>query len=201
VRDVESIDEHKPAEARERRFEDLAQVVLVPLRRYLLRRTDVDSVDDILAETMLVLWRRLDEIPGCEQVSGESRRDVLPWCYGVARGCLANARRSDGRRLRLVERLARTAVPSTAQWHPPGDDHAELYAALRTLGAVDREVVLLWAWEGLTPRGIADATGLTANAVSIRLHRARKKLGALLGRQNGPSAAHETGEGRERSER
>ncbi|MFI7142951.1 RNA polymerase sigma factor [Streptomyces massasporeus] len=196
---MKSIEEHKLAVARERRFEDLAQAVLAPLRRYLVRRTDAGSVDDILAETMLVLWRRLDDIPGFESGSGQTHADVLPWCYGVARGCLANARRADGRRLRLVERLSRTAS-SNDQWHPPGHEHAELYAALRTLKAVDREVVLLWAWEGLTAREIADATESTPNAVSIRLHRAKKKLAALLERQNGALAAHKTDEGQGRSD-
>jgi RNA polymerase sigma-70 factor (ECF subfamily) len=99
--------------------------------------------------------------------------------------------RAEGRRLRLVERLARTAeVLPTAT-----TDHAELYEALRTLGELDREVVLLWAWEGLAPRGIAEVTGLTANAVSIRLHRAKKRLAVILGRKNAVAAGQEKGKG------
>ncbi|MDQ0596313.1 DNA-directed RNA polymerase specialized sigma24 family protein [Streptomyces canus] len=91
-----------------------------------------------------------------------------------------------------MERLTRTAPPPK-----PGEaDHPELHAALGTLGALDREVVLLWAWEGLTPREIAEVTGLTPNAVSIRLHRAKKKLAALLDRKNDDMAGHEMGEGR-----
>lgn len=46
------------------RFERLAHVVVEPLHRYLLRRTSADMVDDILAEAMLVLWRRIDDVPG-----------------------------------------------------------------------------------------------------------------------------------------
>jgi RNA polymerase sigma factor (sigma-70 family) len=184
------------ARAREARFESLARTVAKPLHRYLLRRADADAVDDILAETMLVLWRRLEDVPGLGKGPVTDPDSVLPWCYGVARGCLSNARRADGRRhrlrLRLVERLTRTAPPPM-----PGEaDHPELQAALGTLGALDREVVLLWAWEGLTPREIAEVTGLTANAVSIRLHRSKKKLAALLDRKNDDKAGHETGEGR-----
>ncbi|MFE0376534.1 RNA polymerase sigma factor [Streptomyces inhibens] len=180
------------ARAREARYEALMRVVMEPLHRYLLRRADAGAVDDILAETMLVLWRRLEDVPGLGADPKIDPDDVLPWCYGVARGCLTNAHRAERRRLRLVERLTRTAPPPV-----PGEaDHAELHATLGTLGALDREVVLLWAWEGLPPRAIAEATGLTPNAVSIRLHRTKKKLASLLGRKNGAHAGHGTGEGR-----
>lgn len=176
---------------REARFEVLVGVVGAPVHRYLVRRADADAVDDVLAETMLVLWRRIDEVPGLGDGTAVDPDEVLPWCYGVARGCLANARRAEGRRLRLVERLARTAseLPTATT------DHAELYEALKTLGELDREVVLLWAWEGLPPRGIAEATGLSANAVSIRLHRAKKRLAVLLGRKNVVGAGQEKGKG------
>jgi RNA polymerase sigma-70 factor (ECF subfamily) len=72
-------------------------------------------------------------------------------------------------------------------------DHAELYEALRSLGEVDREVVLLWAWEGLLPQAIAEVTGLTPNAVSIRLHRAKKSLAGFLERKNAALAGQRPG--------
>ncbi|WP_326726106.1 sigma-70 family RNA polymerase sigma factor [Streptomyces sp. NBC_00243] len=184
------------------RFERLAHVVVEPLHRYLLRRAGADMAEDVLSETMLVLWRRIDDVPGPGTGSDPdpepnadpdpSPDEVLPWCYGVARGCLANARRADGRRLRLVERLIRT------QQRPPtgAADHSDLHAALGALGALDREVVQLWAWEELAPRQIAEATGMTSNAVSIRLHRAKKKLAAQLGRKDAERPGHKRDEGR-----
>jgi RNA polymerase sigma factor (sigma-70 family) len=188
---VTSVGGREDVWVREARFEVLVGVVGAPVQRYLVRRADGDAVDDVLAETMLVLWRRIDEVPGLGDGTAVDPDEVLPWCYGVARGCLANARRAERRRLRLVERLARTAeVLPTAT-----SDHAELYEALRTLNELDREVVLLWAWEGLAPRGIAEVTGLTANAVSIRLHRAKKRLAGLLGRKNVVGAGQEKGKG------
>jgi RNA polymerase sigma-70 factor (ECF subfamily) len=65
----------------------------------------------------------------------------------------------------------------------PGGDHpfdAELHTALSELGDADRELLHLWAWEQLEPGEIATVLGLTTNAVSIRLHRAKKKLGENL---------------------
>ncbi len=78
-------------------------------------------------------------------------------------------------------------------------DYGSLHQALSTLRALDREVVLLWAWEELAPRQIALVTGLTPNAVSIRLHRAKKKLRAQLERKSQTFDGHETDE--ERSDR
>ena len=44
-------------------FEDVARGILEPLRRFLARRTDPATADDVLAETLLVCWRRYDELP------------------------------------------------------------------------------------------------------------------------------------------
>lgn len=189
---MESMTEQETRRIRRARFERLAHLAVPPLHRYLLRRTSADTVEDILSETMLVLWRRIDDVPGLGTGSGPDPDDVLPWCYGVARGCLANARRADGRRLRLVERLIRTQERGPAG----AADHSDLHAALDALGALDREVVRLWAWEGLAPRQIAEATGLTSNAVSIRLHRAKTKLAAQLGRKDAERPGHKRDEGR-----
>ncbi|MDT0463887.1 RNA polymerase sigma factor [Streptomyces gibsoniae] len=190
---MRSIVGQESARAREARFETLMRAVADPLHRYLLRRADAGSVDDILAETMLVLWRRLDDVPGLGAGPDAAADDVLPWCYGVARGCLANARRAEGRRLRLVERLTRAVLPPP---RPDDADHTALHDALAALSARDREVVLLWAWEELTPRAIAEVTGLTPNAVSIRLHRGKKRLAALLERKNDTQAGRTTRAGR-----
>lgn len=159
----------------EDRFEELSAEVSAPLHRYVARRVRPADVDDVLADVSVVLWRRLAEVPA----------DPLPWCYGVARRVLANHRRGDQRRLRLADRLR--AEPS---YTPEDPDHADVHAALATLRELDREVVRLWAWEQLEPREIAAVTGLTPNAVSIRLHRARQKMAEQL-RKNPAPAGHE----------
>ncbi|MFI9761251.1 RNA polymerase sigma factor [Streptomyces sp. NPDC051963] len=186
--------EQETRRQRRARFEGLAQVVTEPLHRYLVRRSALDMVEDVLSETLLVLWRRIDQVPGVRNGSLPDRDEVLPWCYGVARGCLANARRADRRRLRLVERLI------GVQQEPPAvaTDHGDLHAALDALGELDREVIRLWAWEELAPRQIAEATGMTSNAVSLRLHRAKKKIAEQLqsGRKNAERAGHKMSEGR-----
>lgn len=146
-------------------FEQLVAESYEPLQRYLRRRTDHATADDVLGDSLLVMWRRHEEIP-------EDAR--LAWCYGVARGCLANAIRSAERRLRLVRRLAAERSPSVQTVDPL------LQEALDALPAKDAEVLRLWAWEQLTASEIATALDITPNAASIRLHRATKKLKAAV---------------------
>ncbi len=163
--------------ARADRFEAVFAEVYEPLQRYLLRRCPAADVDDVVADVLLVVWRRIDDVPA----------DLaLPWSYGVARRCLANHNRTGARALRLVHRLAgerELELPALV-----GDP--TLGRALATLPANDREVIRLWAWEGLAPREIAAVLGTTPNAASIRLHRARSKIAAALGKESG-RAGHE----------
>jgi RNA polymerase sigma-70 factor (ECF subfamily) len=165
--------------ARHRRFERVFAEVYGPLQRYVRRRADATVVDDVVADTMLVLWRRLDVVPADAE---------LAWCYGAARRCLANHRRSDERRDRLAARVA--GEPAAADGHAVESDR-ELMAALDELAADDRELVRLWAWEQLAPRELAVVFGISANAASIRLHRAKQRLAERLeARKNDGSAGH-----------
>ena len=166
----------EPDAERRLRFERVVGQVYEPLQRFLLRRTDPATADDVLGDVLLVLWRRLDDVPAGEP---------LPWAYGVARGCLGNARRSAARQERLVERIARERPAA-------GDGDDRLAGALEALPEADRELLRLWAWEQLPPREIAVVLGVSANAATIRLHRAKRRLRNLLGeRKDAHAAGHE----------
>lgn len=157
------------AEDRRERFEGLVRDVVAPIRRYALRRVERADAEDVVADSLLVLWRRLDDVP---------KGDPLPWCNGVVRRCLANAERSHRRQRSLTERL-RFAPP-----HEQGGGQVindpSLYRALGRLRPHDRELLRLWAWEDLTPRQLADVLGITPNAAEVRLHRARSRLAKEL---------------------
>lgn len=172
--------------ARRERLEDVAREVVDPLRRFLARRTDAATAEDVLADTLLVCWRRIDEVPD----------EPLPWAYGVARLCLANAERATRRQRRVAGRVAALDPPRSALPGPgEGPDTAAVTDALAALPAGDAEVLRLWAWEQLTASEIAVVLDVSANAASIRLHRARGKLRAQL-RKTGVVAGHEGSEGR-----
>src|SRR5947209_1710216 len=54
---------------------------------YARRRGTAEDAQEVVAETFLVAWRRLDHVPA----------DPLPWLLNVARKVLANRRRSSRR--------------------------------------------------------------------------------------------------------
>lgn len=155
------------------RFEELASSVADALRRYALRRTDPDTAEDVVAETLLVLWRRIDGVPADPE-------SAVAWCYGVARGCLANANRAARRQWNLFNRIRRLDPPA---WHTATDaDHSLVHEALARLSEADQEVLRLWVWEDLTTSQIAQVLNISGNAAAIRLHRARTKLQSALAR-------------------
>ena len=170
---------------RRARFEELARELIDPLRRYLARRTDPATADDVLSDALLVCWRRLDDVPD----------NALPWAYGVTRNCLANAERGARRRERLVARLSVVAPPD--QVIPPPDDRdEELFEAMNALRPEDAELLRLWAWEQLTPAEIATVLEVSANAASIRVLRARGKLREELRKIQQVSGHEQSREGR-----
>jgi RNA polymerase sigma-70 factor, ECF subfamily len=159
-----------------RRFERLYAAARDPLARYLARRAAPDAVEDLFAEVMTVAWRRLDDIPPEAE---------LPWLYGTARRVLANHRRSGSRLARLLDRLAQGERAADAGPLHAGAD-PDLSTALADLSFDDAEVLRLWAWEELAPREIAVVLGITPNAASIRLHRAKGRLRDRLERGRVP---------------
>ncbi len=151
------------------RFEALYRACYQDLLGYALRRVDrPESAADVVADTFLVAWRRIDEIPD---------EQARPWLFGVARNVLANHQRADRRRADLGARLrqelagATTVEPAV----PP-----EIAHAFRALPEGDREVLRLVAWEGLTADDLAVALGCSVNAARIRLHRARRRFAEAL---------------------
>jgi RNA polymerase sigma-70 factor (ECF subfamily) len=136
---------------------------------YALRRAPgPEDAADVVAETFLIAWRRLRDVP-----TGE---DARLWLYGVARRVLANQRRGEHRRLRLGERL-RTELPAmVAEQAAPSGERSAVLTALSGLDEADRELLLLVGWEGLEPAQPARVVGGSAVAVRSRLHRARRRL-------------------------
>lgn len=151
-------------------FEHYASIYAYVHRRLAGAQADVH---DVVAEVFAVLWRRLDELPAPPE-------DRL-WLYGVARRCSLRARRSGLRRWRLRERLSDEArARETLNGHA-GDSRTVLVrAAIQRLRPADREVLRLVLWEGLTHAEAASVLGCSANAVALRLHRARTRLRAEL---------------------
>ncbi|MEV8516236.1 RNA polymerase sigma factor [Dactylosporangium sp. NPDC051484] len=151
------------------RFEALYRGCYQDLLGYALRRVNrPDNAADVVAETFLVAWRRIEEIP-----SDRAR----PWLFGVARNVMANQHRADQRRADLAERLRQELALATVI---PPDVPASVGAAFATLPEPDQELLRLVAWEGLGAEDLAVTLDCSVNAARIRLHRARKRLAEAL---------------------
>lgn len=153
------------------RFRALFDATYASVHAYARRRADAAVADDVVAETFLVAWRRLGDVP----VGSE-----LPWLYGVARRVLANARRSQVRWIGLQRRIADQPTYDAAS--PAANDVVR--HALARLPPADQEVLRLAAWEDLAAPDIAVVLGCTPNAAALRLSRARRRLREVLTETN-----------------
>ncbi|HEX5451507.1 MAG TPA: sigma-70 family RNA polymerase sigma factor, partial [Candidatus Limnocylindrales bacterium] len=152
-----------------RAFEALWEAQYPAILAYARRRFDEEDARDIAAETFLVAWRRRKDLPD---------RETTPWLYGVARRVAADRHRAIARAGRLSVRLANERPGAERAVDPEGA--RRLLAALGELSEGDRELLLLTAWEGLTPAQAAVALSCSPATVRVRLHRARARLRRLL---------------------
>ena len=158
------------------RFELLYGEHAPAVKAYILRRAQPSVADDLVAEVFMVCWRRLDKLPA----------EPLPWLLGVARRVLSTQRRGERRAGALHRRLAESGAPQLVGGAlPPAVDStgAALREALEQLRESDREILLLIAWEGLSPTQAGAVLGIKAATVRVRLHRARRRLARALVRE------------------
>lgn len=149
---------------RRARFDELYRELAPRVVGYCRRRTDPEEAREVMAETFVIAWRKLESVP---------EDAALPWLLATARKVLANRRR------------ARRADPVAIEPRVP--DHAgdvagllDLHQAFRRLSDEDRDTIALLAWDGLSVADAAVVAGCTAGTFSVRLHRARRRLAALL---------------------
>jgi RNA polymerase sigma-70 factor (ECF subfamily) len=154
------------------RFELLYRQHFRAVLRYTLARVEPESAKDATAETFLIAWRRLPDVPD----------NPAPWLFGVARKVIAGQLRSRSRREALRERLA-AADADQDVLSEIGEDVAERAVVRTAFGGLsenDREALMLVAWDGLSAKDAADVLGVTRFAFGVRLHRARRRLAAAL---------------------
>ncbi len=138
------------------------------LRRRLYPLTPGD-LDDLVEETMLVVWRRLDQVPDDAE---------LPWMLGVARNVLRNARRSKNRRSAFEATLRSSSTDPSAEEFVVAD--VSVREALAAMGDDDREILLLNAWDGLDTHALGVHFVISTNAAAVRLSRAQARFRELL---------------------
>ena len=157
-----------------RAFEDLYRIYRPRLMRFLgrlLRRPTV--IEEVLNDTMLVVWRRADSYNGGSKVS--------TWIFAIA------YRKGLKALQRLDEPVGDEPAHATADASAGPEQQAGLGQLREVLGkAIDglsaehRAVVELTYFHGLGYRDIADIVGCPVDTVKTRMFYARRRLRGLL---------------------
>lgn len=145
---------------------------------YALRRTANDAdAHDVVAETYMVAWRRIEDL----------RKADLPqaWMYGIAYKVLGNARRAGSRREALMAKAYRYSPVAEASVDPASlveNQHEinHVCTAMSGLSPRDQEILHLAAFEELDSSEIAEALSVPAPLVRSMLYRARRRLNHAL---------------------
>ncbi|MEV4803658.1 RNA polymerase sigma factor [Nonomuraea sp. NPDC049421] len=144
---------------------------------YVVSRAGRQVADEVVSETFAIAWRRLDDVP----------EPALPWLLGVARNVLRDNVRAELRREALAAELRAWTEGDVAE------QVTERLGVLRALAALhedDREILVLVAWHGLSPKEAARVVGCSPAAYRVRLHRARKRLKQAMETEPAPKRSH-----------
>jgi RNA polymerase sigma factor (sigma-70 family) len=128
--------------------------------RYVQRRTRPALVEEVVAETFLIAWRRRHVLPD----------NPRPWLFRTAANVLKSTMRREARQAELA---VRSYQP---EYTPDPDAGLDLTAAWYRLSLRDREVIALHAWEGLSDLEASMVLGCTRSAYAMRLTRAKRRL-------------------------
>jgi RNA polymerase sigma-70 factor (ECF subfamily) len=161
--------------------EEFAQIFdrhAASIHGYLRRRIGSPAADDLLGETFLVAFERRARY-------NLAIADARPWLFGIATNLLRRLARSEVRAYRALARTGIDRIAVSMEDEVAARVDAEgagrvLAAALAKLSRGDRDAILLYAWAGLSYEQIAGALDIPAGTVRSRLHRARRKLRAVL---------------------
>ncbi|MFC3688723.1 RNA polymerase sigma factor [Aquipuribacter hungaricus] len=164
------------ADEAEQRFRALYASVHADVVRFVRRRLpseQVTAAEDVVADALLVAWRRFDDAP--------RRLDAQrAWVFGIARNCLLTSRRGSSRRDALAVRVADRSAGAADSPLDGLVAGLDLAAAWRRLSPGEQEVLALTVFDELTSSQAALVLGTTPTAYRLRLMRARRALRTLL---------------------
>ncbi len=143
---------------------------------FVLRRVDTtQTAQDLTEDVFLVAWSKLHDVPPA--------REGLYWLFGVARRIVANHSRKTANRTRLAPRLVTVApppAPTPEDVVVRNDEARYVIESLEVLRETDQELLRLAYWDDLPRRVIGELLEISESAVSVRLHRAVRRLEKAL---------------------
>jgi RNA polymerase sigma factor (sigma-70 family) len=161
------------------RFADIFDRHIDAVRKFVVRRLGESRSDDVVSEVFRVAFERRETF---DVAAGSA----LPWLYGIATNLVRREHRSHARRLAALGRADGRREPvgdpllDVAARIDARSDVRDLGAALISLSDGEREILLLVAWEELTPTEAAAVLGMPPETARTRLHRARLHIRSRL---------------------
>lgn len=123
-----------------------------------------DAVADLFQECLINIWK------GLANFRGES--SMSTWIYRICLNTCISAARKEKKN---PERVAIDLVGDVPESQSDAKQRQQLHERIRTLGPLDRAIVLLWL-EDLPYDEIAAIVGISTQNVGIRLYRIRQQL-------------------------
>lgn len=139
----------------------------------LLKVSNREQAEDLAQEVFTRFWQALRE--------GTVMRSERALLYTVARNLVIDWYRK--KKESSLDTLTESGIEFSGDTGADVTREAEMREALEAVDTLDepsREALLMRYVEGLSPKEIASITGESANAVSVRLNRAIKKVRAVM---------------------
>lgn len=160
-------------------FEQLYVLYAASVFSYAARRLGRDNAEDVTAQVFMQAvesWHRYDPQKG----------SVKTWLFAIATN---EIRKHSAREMRIAELHRRSGVDPIPP--DPGsiiesrlvaeENWAKVSAVLETVSAVDRDVLLLHCWAGMSIDDVAATLGISTGTAGSKLNRVRRKLRKQVG--------------------
>jgi RNA polymerase sigma-70 factor (ECF subfamily) len=141
---------------------------------------DDDLAKDIVQETMVTIWQKLNKIRSAEAYTIWIRRVVINKCYDCLRNKKHNHeyRADDKTWLLLSERISQ--LPSNQL---ENEQIAQIISLLTDkLSPKQKTIFVLSEVEEMTSDEISEVTGMTKSTIKSNLYYARKSISEMIGK-------------------
>lgn len=139
---------------------------------------DEDQAKDVVQETMVTVWQKLNRI--------RSAGDYRSWVYRIViNKCYDQLRKKKRRPEFIADELTWSIISNRISVGPSADlENSETASAIRVLteklSPKQKAVFVLSELEEMTGDEISEITGMSKTLIKANLHHARKKISEMI---------------------
>ena len=142
-------------------------------RHCFFRISDRELAKDLAQETFVRTWEYISR--------GNEVQNLRALLYRIANNLIIDEYRK--KKMLRLEEMQESGFEPREDGHEKIEARSEALNALRVLHKIEKESrdLIIWRYvDGFGPKEIAEISGTSENVISVRLHRAMKKLKELL---------------------